>query len=134
MKPCCRTFSFTFYKAFFKNKKRSETSLPASFFAWFLKKNISIVSFYTLEWRHCWLWTNDFWLDNSITLRYVGNIKFFDQYDFFNWRLETITFKKWWQNNFRFIGKLFYQSDLLVLQISFKISKYFAYSINLEET
>ena len=29
---------FTSFKAFKKNKKRSATSLPASFFAWYLKK------------------------------------------------------------------------------------------------
>ena len=34
------SFAFTSYKAFLKNK-RSGTSLPVSFSAWFLKKNIS---------------------------------------------------------------------------------------------
>ena len=33
----------TSYKAFLKNKKRSGTSVSASFSAWFLKKNISLV-------------------------------------------------------------------------------------------
>ena len=32
--------------SFYKNKKRSGTSLPASFSAWFLKKNISLVIFF----------------------------------------------------------------------------------------
>ena len=41
-----RAPAFTSYKAFFKNKKRSITSLSASFSAWFLKKNISLVIFY----------------------------------------------------------------------------------------
>ena len=41
-----RPFAFTSYKAFLKNKKRSETSLPTSFPAWFLKKSISLVLFY----------------------------------------------------------------------------------------
>ena len=38
----CRPLTFTSYK----NKKRSETSLPVLFFAWFLKKNIFFVIFY----------------------------------------------------------------------------------------
>ena len=33
--------TFTICKAYLKNKKRSGTSLPVSFSAWFLKKNIS---------------------------------------------------------------------------------------------
>ena len=35
--------AFTFCKSFLKNKKRSGTSLPSSFSAWLLKKNISRV-------------------------------------------------------------------------------------------
>ena len=31
LKLSCRPLAFTLYKAFLKNKKRSETSLPASF-------------------------------------------------------------------------------------------------------
>ena len=42
----CRPLAFTSFKAFWKNKNRPETSLPASFSAWFLKKNISFVMFY----------------------------------------------------------------------------------------
>ena len=40
------TIAFTSNKAFLKNKKRCGTSLPASFSAWFLKKNISLVILY----------------------------------------------------------------------------------------
>ena len=43
LKLSCRPLAFTSYKAFLKNKKRSGTSLPASFSAWFLMKNISLV-------------------------------------------------------------------------------------------
>ena len=46
MKPSCRPVAMAWYKAFLKNKKRSGTSLPASFSAWFLKENISLVTFY----------------------------------------------------------------------------------------
>ena len=50
-KLSCRPLAFNSYKSFFKkqNKERpetSQTSLPASFSAWFLKKNIFIVIFY----------------------------------------------------------------------------------------
>ena len=48
LKLSCRPLAFTSSKAFLKNKKRSGTSLPASFFAWFLKKNIYLVIFYYL--------------------------------------------------------------------------------------
>ena len=37
-----------YLKAFLKSKRRFETSFPASFSAWFLKKNISFVIFYLL--------------------------------------------------------------------------------------
>ena len=43
LKLSCRPLAFTSYKAFLKNKKRSGTRLSASFSAWFLNKNISIV-------------------------------------------------------------------------------------------
>ena len=46
-----------------KNKKRSETSLPASFSAWFSKKNISIVIFYYLTKFWCLVVFN--WWDNG---------------------------------------------------------------------
>ena len=39
-------FYFSSYKAFLKNKKRSGTSLLVTFFAWRLKKNISLVILY----------------------------------------------------------------------------------------
>ena len=42
----CWPLSFTSYKAFLKINKRSGTSLPASFSAWFLKKYTSHVIFY----------------------------------------------------------------------------------------
>ena len=44
---------FYLIKALLRNKKRSETSLPASFSAWFLKKNISVVTFYYLTKFQC---------------------------------------------------------------------------------
>ena len=40
-------------KAFLKSKKKSGTSLPASFSAWVLKKNISLVIFYYLSKFQC---------------------------------------------------------------------------------
>ena len=46
LKLSCRSLAFTSYKAFLKNKKRSETSLPASFSTKTMKKNIPIVMFY----------------------------------------------------------------------------------------
>ena len=49
LKLSCWLLAFTSYKAFLKNKKASGTSLPASFSAWFLKKNISLVIFYYLN-------------------------------------------------------------------------------------
>ena len=45
---------FYLIKSFFKrNKERSETSFPGSFYAWFLKINISPVIFYYLTKFHC---------------------------------------------------------------------------------
>ena len=72
---------FIYLKAFLKNKKRSGTSFPASFSAWFLKRNIALVIFLYLEKFQClftfasWdigqyvccnslltrLWRNKFW-------------------------------------------------------------------------
>ena len=46
LKQRCWPLTFSFYKAFLKNKRRSGTNLPASFSAWFLKKNIFHVIFY----------------------------------------------------------------------------------------
>ena len=40
---------FIYFKTFLKNKKRSGTSFPASFSAWFLKRNIALVIFLYLE-------------------------------------------------------------------------------------
>ena len=55
-----RPFAFTSYKTFSKIEKRSGTSPPASFLAWFLKKNISIVRVYWLTKFH-WLVTFNSW-------------------------------------------------------------------------
>ena len=48
-----RSLGFASYKVFLRNKRRSKTSLPSSFFAWFLKKNMSLVTFYKLTKFHC---------------------------------------------------------------------------------
>ena len=48
-----KTLAFTLYKAFLKNEKRSGTSPTASFSAWFLKKNVSLLIFYELAKFHC---------------------------------------------------------------------------------
>ena len=48
-----QTIFFTSYKVCLKNKKRSGTSFPASFSAWFLKKNIYVVIFYYLTKLQC---------------------------------------------------------------------------------
>ena len=53
LKLCLKPLAFTSYKAFLKNKKRPGTSLPVSFSAWFLKKNISLVIFHKLTKFHC---------------------------------------------------------------------------------
>ena len=46
LKLRCWPLTITLHKASLKNKKDSGTSLPASFSAWFLRKNISHVIFY----------------------------------------------------------------------------------------
>ena len=53
LKLSCRSFAFTSYKAFLKNKKMSGTNLPASFSALFLKKNIFVIIFYYLTKFQC---------------------------------------------------------------------------------
>ena len=53
VKPSCRPFAFTLHNAFLNNKKRFGNNHPASFFAWFLKWNISFVIFYQLTKFHC---------------------------------------------------------------------------------
>ena len=53
LKLSCRALAFTSYKALLKNKKRSGTSLTASFSAWFLKINILLVIFYSLTKFQC---------------------------------------------------------------------------------
>ena len=81
LKLSCRPLAFTSNKAFLKRKRRSGTSLPASFSAWFFKENISLVIFFYLTKFQClvaftsWdigqyvycnslltrLWRNKFW-------------------------------------------------------------------------
>ena len=46
-KVSCRPIAFPSVKAFLKNKKRSGTTLPASFSAWLLRENISFVRYLT---------------------------------------------------------------------------------------
>ena len=53
LKQMCWTLGFTLCKASLKNKKRPRTSLPNSFSAWFLKKNIYRAVFYQLTKSHC---------------------------------------------------------------------------------
>ena len=69
-------------KAFLKNKKRSTTSLPASFSAWFLKKNISLVIFFYLAEIQCLV---------AFTLRDIG------QYVYCN-SLLTRLWRKFWDS------------------------------------
>ena len=52
LKLSSRPLPFTSYKAILKHRKKSGTSLPASFPACFLKKNISLVIFYYLTKFH----------------------------------------------------------------------------------
>ena len=54
LKLSCRPLAFISYKAFLKNKKRPGTSLLVLFSWWFLKKNISCLTFYYLT-RFNWL-------------------------------------------------------------------------------
>ena len=53
LKLSCRTLAFVSYQASLNNKKRSGTSLPASFSAWCFKKNISLVIFFSLTKFYC---------------------------------------------------------------------------------
>ena len=53
LKLSSKQLSFTSYKAFLNNKKRSGTSFPASFSVWFLEKNIFLAIFYKLTKFHC---------------------------------------------------------------------------------
>ena len=52
LKLRCWPLGFILYKAFSKNKKRSGTSLPISFSAWFLKMKIS----YVINWPNSIAW------------------------------------------------------------------------------
>ena len=54
LKRSCRPLAFTSYEAFLKNKKRSRTSLPVSFSAWFLKKIFLL--FYSINWPNFIVW------------------------------------------------------------------------------
>ena len=49
-----QTTCFYLTQSFFIKQKRSGTNLPASFSAWFLKKNIYLVIFYYLT-KFCWM-------------------------------------------------------------------------------
>ena len=53
LKLWCWPLAFPWNKAFFKNQKRSWTSLPALYSVWFLKKNVFHVIFYKLTKFHC---------------------------------------------------------------------------------
>ena len=53
LKLSCRPFAFASYQAFLKNKKKSGTSLPASFSLRFLKKNIFLPIFCLLAKFYC---------------------------------------------------------------------------------
>ena len=46
LKLRCRPVAFNSFKAFLKNKRRTGTSLPATFSAGFLKENFSPITFY----------------------------------------------------------------------------------------
>ena len=49
----CWPLAFTSYKTFLKPRKKSKTSPPTSFSAWFLKENMFHVVFYSLTKFHC---------------------------------------------------------------------------------
>ena len=53
IKTKLQNICFSLYKTFLKNKKTSGTSLPASFFAWFLQQDFSLVIFFYLTKFHC---------------------------------------------------------------------------------
>ena len=54
LKLSCRSIAFTSYEASLKNKKRSGSSLLASFFAWFLKKEFRLI--YFIYWPNLIAW------------------------------------------------------------------------------
>ena len=54
LKLSCRPLTFTSSKAFLKSKKRSGTSISASFCAWFFKKNF--LSLYSIDWPNFIAW------------------------------------------------------------------------------
>ena len=55
LKLSCRPFAFSSYKPFVKNKERSGTSLPNSFFAWLLKKIFLLLHSFTWLNFNIWL-------------------------------------------------------------------------------
>ena len=67
LKLGCIPIAFTLNKAFLKNKKRSGTTLHASFSARFLKKNIGLFMFFYLTKFHCVVaftsWDNGHYVD-----------------------------------------------------------------------
>ena len=79
-KLSCRPLVFTSSKAFLKSKRRSGTSLPASFSAWLLKEHISLVIFFYLTKAQCLV---------ALTLSDIG------QYVYCNSLLTRL-----WRNNF----------------------------------
>ena len=69
-------------KAFLKKKKRSGTSFPVSFSAWFLKKNISFIMCYCLT-KYCLvvftLWDNGKYVYCNCFLTRLWRHKFWNQ-------------------------------------------------------
>ena len=54
LKQSYKPLAFTSSKTFLKNKERSGTSLPVSFFVWFLKINIFLL--YSINWPNFIAW------------------------------------------------------------------------------
>ena len=85
LKLSCKLLAFIAYKAFLKNKKRSGTSFTASFSAYFLKKNNSLVMFHYL-----------------IKFHYLVAFTSWDigQYVCCNWLLTRLWRQKSWNNTY----------------------------------
>ena len=78
-KSSCRLVAFTSYKDFLKNKKRSETCLPATFLAWFMKKDSSLnwPNFVAIRlWRHKFWNTLSLWLSRFFYVTKKSRQKF----------------------------------------------------------
>ena len=77
-----QTTCFYLIRSFFKNKKRSGTSFPVSFSAWFLKKNISFIMCYCLT-KYCLvvftLWDNGKYVYCNCFLTRLWRHKFWNQ-------------------------------------------------------